>query len=193
MICGQKVALLVLGNVAFEVVPRIGEEHAGATSEQPVDLASGQQADAADDQAAQRPGVGLGVSERERTAPGTTKYHPAIDVKVRTQFFDVGDQVPGGVFFDASVRPTATGAALIEQDDPVVARVEKSSLIGFGAAAGAAVDKQDGLAVRIAALLEVHLMDGRHTQKSGAVRLVQREEGQQGAGSRRGWVWAGCH
>ena len=95
--------------------------------------------------------------------------------------------------FEQAERVLAPGAALIKQDDPVVARIEKPSLVGFGAAAWSAVDKQHRLALRIAALLEIQLVKGRHAQEACAVRLVQREEGQEGAGSRRSWQRAGCH
>ena len=68
------------------------------------------------------------------------------------QCFDVTDEVRGRVVGNLAVRSRATGAALIEQDDPVRLRVEEAAVLRLGAAARPAVDEENGLPLRVARL-----------------------------------------
>ena len=58
---------------------------------------------------------------------------------MRAQAFKVIDQLGGGVFLDRSEGLATLAAALIEQDDAVVRRIEEASLHGRAAAPWPAV------------------------------------------------------
>ena len=74
------------------------------------------------------------------------------------------------------VRSTAPGAALIEEHDAIGAGVEEASLIGLGAAARSAVNKDHRLALRIARDLVIDLVDRRDAQVTAGVGLARRIE-----------------
>jgi hypothetical protein len=69
------------------------------------------------------------------------------------------------------VRSRAAGAALIEQYDPVVLRIEKPPMLRRAPRSGSPVEEQHGRAVRIATLLPVQGMDVVNRQAPGAIRL----------------------
>jgi hypothetical protein len=48
-----------------------------------------------------------------------------------SQGFDVGYEIPGGVFFETSVGCGLSGATLVEEDAAVVGGVEVSSVIFY--------------------------------------------------------------
>jgi hypothetical protein len=73
---------------------------------------------------------------------------------------DIADQIPGRVRFKRCVRGALTAATLIEVDDAVFFRVEEAALFSVGAAARTAMQKDHRLTGRVAALLEVDLVDG---------------------------------
>ena len=62
-------------------------------------------------------------------------------------------------------------AALVEEDDAVGLGVEEAAVLGLGAAAGPAVEEDHGLAVRVAGLFEVELVDFRDAQAADPVGL----------------------
>jgi hypothetical protein len=103
--------------------------------------------------------------------PRAAEHQPALDAQVLPQPLDVGDQVPGRVVDQTGVRPALAAAALIEQHDPVALRIEEPAHLRVGAPARAAVQEHGGLAVGIAALLEVDLVQLRDAEKAGPVRL----------------------
>src|SRR5262249_5795018 len=141
------------------ILPGVGEEGVGAALVEPVDLLLAQHEDTAQHELGDALGVLLGVRERERAAPGAAEHLPAIDLEVLAEALHVGDEVPGGVVVEAGVGPALAAAALVEQDDAVSLGVEEAALLGLGATAGASVDKDGRLAVGVARLLEVDLVD----------------------------------
>ena len=60
------------------------------------------------------------------------------------------------------VRRALAAAALVEVHDAVFFGMEEAALFGIRAAAGTAMQKHHRLAGRVAALLEVELVDGRN-------------------------------
>src|SRR5262249_16411635 len=111
----------------------------------------------------------LGVRERQSRAPRAAEHEPALDLEVRAQALDVLDQVPGRVVHETRGRAALTAAALIEQDDTIAPGIEQSAHLDVRAAAGAAVQKDRRLAARIAALLEVDLVQIRDLEETYAV------------------------
>ncbi len=87
------------------------------------------------------------------------------------QGLQVGDQMSGRVIDDVGMRRRAPAAALVEDDDPVEARVEETAVRRRGAGAGSAVQKDHGHATRIAGLLPVHDMTIVERQHAGRERL----------------------
>src|SRR6185437_7163392 len=87
------------------------------------------------------------------------------------QPLDVIDEVPGGVVDETGVGTALAAAALIEQHDPVAGRIEEAAHLGVEPSARPPVQKHRRLAVRIAAFLEVKLVDVRDAQKTRAVRF----------------------
>ena len=47
-------------------------------------------------------GMRLGVSERERRAPGAAEHLPALDAEMLAQPLHVVDEMPGGVLLEAA-------------------------------------------------------------------------------------------
>ncbi len=68
----------------------------------------------------------------------------------------VGDEIPCGIFAQFGMGRGAAAAALVEQDDTIAFRVVQAAHGGRYAAAGPAMDHDDGFAVRIAALLDMN-------------------------------------
>ena len=69
------------------------------------------------------------------------------------------------------MRTTASAAALIEQDDSIGVRVEKTAGAGVASGAGAAMNEYRRLAARIAAFLVVDLVHVGNAQMPGPVGL----------------------
>jgi len=90
---------------------------------------------------------------------------------VRAELLHVGDEIPGGVLAQLGVGPALAAAALIEEHDAVCGGIEEAALLRLGAAARAAVHEDHGLAVRVARLLEVDLVQIGDLERPGAVRL----------------------
>ena len=73
-------------------------------------------------------------------------------------------------------RTALAAAALIEEHDAVAPRVEKAPHLRLGTAARAAVQKHCGRSLRVAALLEIDLMQLAHAQEAGLVGRQMRIE-----------------
>ena len=82
--------------VAGEGGVGVREDGAQAVQE-PVHLGAAAEEDAAQHQGGDVGGVGLGVGQRERGAPGAAEEQPAVDIQVGAQALDIVDQVLGGV------------------------------------------------------------------------------------------------
>jgi hypothetical protein len=171
----QEVAALGLGQDLGEAPPGLGEDQAHA-GEEPVDFGAAAQEDAAQDQARDPLGVGLGIGQRQGRAPGAAEHEPARDAQLRAQPLHVGDQVPGRVVGQLAQRRRAPGAALVEDDDAVVGRIEEAAVVGRGARARPAVQENDGLAGRVAGDLPVDAVVPVRLQPAGLVGLDRRKQ-----------------
>src|SRR5712664_4910618 len=100
----------------------------------------------------------LRVGQRQRCAPGTRDYHPALEAKFLADPLHIRDQVREAIVFAAALRAASTRAALIEQDRVEALGIEQPPVIGLAAAAGAAVQVDRGDAVRPADGFEVNLV-----------------------------------
>jgi hypothetical protein len=90
---------------------------------------------------------------------------------VHAQHFDVVDKLRGRVLLNATQGSAAAAAALIQQDDAVVGRIEESSLVGVTAATGAAVQENYSLPGRIAALFVIYMVYFGSLEPSALVGL----------------------
>jgi len=100
---------------------------------------------------------------------------------VLAQGFDVGNEVLRGVHRQVGavghVRGAQSAAALVEQHDPIGGGVEHPAVLRRRGTAGAAVQKDHGLAVGTAADLVVQLLAIPDVEVPGGVRLDGRVEG----------------
>ncbi|MNH35350.1 hypothetical protein D3C79_960240 [compost metagenome] len=85
--------------------------------------------------------MGLRVGQRQGRTPGATKQHPFFDAQMLANPLEVGDQVPGGVVFQAGVGGRATTTALVEGDDAIKIWIEVAPTLGITTGTGAAVDE----------------------------------------------------
>ena len=101
--------------------------------------------------------------------------------------------MPGRVVHQVCVRSGLPSTALIKQNDAVVLGIKEASAVGKDAAPGTAVNKDDGIATRVAHffkvdvvpcidLQEVHVVwldDGVHKQTGDAEVLERFKKGHQ--------------
>ena len=177
----EQVVLLVLGQKGCEGGVGVGKD-AGQAVQEPVELGGAAEKDAAQDEAGDAVGMGLGVGEGEGGAPGAAEKKEALDAQMFAQGLDVGDQVGGGVVVQAAERARPAGAALVEDHDAPEGRIEEAAVDGAGAGAGAAVEEQDGAALRVADLLPIHDVAAGERQVAGLERSDFREQVASGHG-----------
>src|SRR5688572_21186279 len=84
--------------------------------------------------------------------------------------------MPGRVVVETCVRTAAAATALVKHDDAIALGVEEPACGRVRTGSGAAVDEYRRLALRVARLLEIDLMDGRDAQPPVAIRPQGREE-----------------
>src|SRR5688572_14833900 len=113
----------------------------------------------------------LRVAESQGAAPRTAEDHPAIDAEMGPEPFDVVDQVPRRIGFEARVRRALTTAPLVEENEPVGARIEESPLHRMDTAARTAVEKDHWLALGRADLLVVQLVAVGYREPATVVGL----------------------
>ncbi len=77
---------------------------------------------------------------------------------MRSQRFDIGHEIPGGVLAQLTMRPALSAATLVHQHDAIALRIEETAHRRVGPAPRAAMQEYGRLAVTIAALLVVDLM-----------------------------------
>src|SRR3546814_16082947 len=85
--------------------------------------------DAAQHQGAHPLGMRLRIGKRQGRAPGAAEHVPAHDAQVVAQALHVGDQQRRGVVGELAERCRAAGAALVEDDDAIMARVEEAAVV----------------------------------------------------------------
>jgi hypothetical protein len=172
----QQIAALALGNMGEVRLPCIRIENGSAALVEPVDLLLAEQEDAAHNEFGHTLRVRLGIGESQGGAPGSSENLPSLDSQVLADLFNIADEVPGGVGFESCVGCALAAASLVKVNDAVFFRVEEAALLGIGTAARTAVQKNYRLTGRVAALLEVELVDRRHLEPARAVGLNRRVE-----------------
>ena len=139
-----------LGDAGPEPLPCLREIPAD-TVVQPVDLRPACRADRHQHHFRHPIRMLLRVRERERRAPAVAEHEPPLDTEVLAELLDVTDEVRRRVRCEiggrlARVRGAATRSALVEQDDPVPARVEEPPVGRCATAARSAVQHDRRLA-----------------------------------------------
>src|SRR5262245_63048436 len=109
--------------------------------------------------------------QRQCRAPGSAKYQPFLDAERRAQTFDIGQQMGGRVVGNLAERYRAAGAALIENHDAPMLRVEEAPMHRSCAGAGSAVQKQRRGAARVPGLFPIHYMARVEPESSGSMGL----------------------
>src|SRR5215470_20381105 len=173
VICFEHIAALRFRDDAHVLLPHVGKDRAGAFLVEPVNLFRAAQKDTAQDERANSLWVSLRVSQSESASPRTAKDHPLFNAKMLAQPLDVRDQMPGCVFFQGSMWSAIACPSLIEQYNSIGCRVEESAIVCDQSAAGAAVKKDNGLAVRVPALLVINVMGFGYLQHPMLVRLYR--------------------
>src|ERR1700730_9995823 len=79
--------------------------------------------------------------------------------------------MPRGVVHETSMRATSAAAALIEEHDTILLRIEEATHVLLGASTGAAVKEQRWLSSRVPALLEVNAVVRIGAKVTGSVWL----------------------
>src|SRR3569623_935466 len=72
------------------------------------------------------------------------------------------------------MRRRLAAAALVEQHDAIFFRIDVGALPGFGATARTAVNEDDRLAILVAALFDIEIVQFGHTKAMGLVWRLRR-------------------
>jgi hypothetical protein len=119
----------------------------------------------------------LRVREGERAPPRPAEHLPSIDAEMGAESLDVVDERPRGVVDQAGVGSALVASTLIEADDAVGLGVEEAAVSQVAGTSRTAVEEDDRLAVGVAALLPVDLVDVGDLQHARAIRFDLRVEG----------------
>jgi hypothetical protein len=177
LVGGHQVLAFRLRYRRQEIPPFVRVNLRRAVAIEPVELGLAEGEDAAQDQLGDSLGVGFGISESERRAPGAAEHHPAFVAGLLAEPLDIVDQMPGGVGFEAGMGGGAAAAALVEEQDVVARRVELTAMIGAAAGAGAAVKEDDRLRARSPAALPVEAVAVADFEPARIIRLDRGVEG----------------
>src|SRR5690242_17979481 len=101
---GDEVVTLGLWNRRQKPLPRLGKQLGRAPPVVPGQLGAPQREDPTHDERAHATGMRLCIRQRQRTAPRAAEYEPALDAKPLAQTLGVGNQMPGRVGLERSVR-----------------------------------------------------------------------------------------
>src|SRR5262249_34548374 len=112
-----------------EVAPRFGEDGAHAMQE-PIDLRARAQEDAAQDEAADPLGILQAIGQGQSAAPRAAEQKPLGNAEMEPELLHVGHQMAGGVVGEVAKGHGAAAAALVEDDDAIELRIEKTSMHG---------------------------------------------------------------
>src|SRR3546814_20519720 len=91
-----------------------------------------------------------------RRSPRSTRTDTLFPHTTLFRSRQVGDQRRRGVVGELAERCRAAGAALVEDDDAIMARVEEAAVVGAGPGTRAAVQEHDRAPFRIAGNFPVH-------------------------------------
>src|SRR5271169_1870210 len=114
VVSAQKIIALVVRNRVAIRFPIIRKYFRGTVLIKPAYFSIAQQENTAQHDFTHPLRVSLRIRQRQRAAPGSAEYQPALYAQMLAQAFDVGDQVPCRIFHQAGARPAAPAAALIE-------------------------------------------------------------------------------
>ncbi len=186
---GQVALALLRGQLGEEPLVRLREDLPQAPGQQGhLGVRAGR--DPGQHQFGHHPGVRLRVPQAQCRAPGHAPHQPPLDAQVGTQPLQVGHEVGGRV--DAHVGVVGaragqgpSGAALVEQDDPIGGGVEVPPEIGAGPAPRSPVQDQGWLAVRISAGLPVDAVAVADVEHAVVVRFDHRIEAHRSTVARR--------
>src|SRR5260221_12902989 len=115
--------------------------------------------------------MGFGIGERQGRAPGAAEDMPALDADELAQPLDIADQMAGGVVDGLAQRQRAAGATLIEDDDAIMGRIEEASMGRPRPPARSTMKEDHRRALRIAALLPIHLVPAVEIEHAAVERL----------------------
>src|SRR5260221_2656845 len=104
--------------------------------EEPLDLRSSAQEDAAQDEGGHALGMPEAVGQRQGAAPRAAEQQPLSDAEMVPELLHVGHQVAGGVILQFAQRHRAATAALVEHNDAVELRIEEAPMDRRRAGAG---------------------------------------------------------
>src|SRR5215831_9234992 len=127
------------GDVREVGLPSVRIKNGRAVLVEPIDLLLAEEENAAQNELRNAVWMGLGISQGESGTPRTAKNQPTLNGEVLADLFDVGYEIPRGVFVQGSVGRALAAAALVEVDDAVLCGVEKPTLFGIGTSSGPAV------------------------------------------------------
>ena len=85
--------------------------------------------------------MGLCIGQRQGRPPRAAEQHPFVDPQVQANPLEVGNQIPGGVVFQAGVGGGTAATALVERDDAVQVRIKEAATLRITPRAWAAVDE----------------------------------------------------
>ena len=153
------------------VLPRVGKDLARPLLVEPEELAPAEEEDAAQHERLAAIRVRFGVGQRQGAAPAAAEHDPPIDAEVLAQLLDVRDEIPGRVLPELREGRALAAAALVVQHDAPLLRIEVAVVDRVDAAARPAVQEDERLAARVAALLEVDRVQLRDLRDPRAVRL----------------------
>src|SRR5688572_15151596 len=101
---------------------------------------------------------------------------PAVDAKLGPKLLQIGDQVLRGIVPDLSQRRRAAGARLIDDDDPVMGRIEEPAVGGRRSRPRPAMQEHHRDSARIAGLFPVKGMYRIDLEQTGLIGVDRREQ-----------------
>lgn len=121
----------------------------------PVKLVPGAEKHSLDDQGENIFGKCLRIGHGQRRAPGRAENDPFIDAELMAKRLDIVHKMTCGVLFQRQVWRGPAAAALIEQRNIEMPRVENAPVLGCAARAWPAVKKQQSYPVGRPALFPI--------------------------------------
>jgi hypothetical protein len=143
------------GDGFLKPLPQVGKEPRRAAAIEPVQFGPHPQEHPAQHQPRDMVRMRLRIGQGQRGPPAAPEQQPAVDAKPGADQGDVVDQMRGGVGLHRRGGPRPPAAALVEQHDAEMLGVEKAAHVGAAAAAGAAMQHQDGPPLGVAAFLGI--------------------------------------
>ncbi len=152
-------------------LPQFRVDPTGTLLVKPLDVPPATQEDAAQDEPCNTLRMRLGVDQCKGSPPRATDHQPGINLQVHADAFDIGNKILSSVATQFRMRRGTPAAALIEQDDPVMLRVEEPAMKGLTSGTRTAVQEHDGCAFGIAAFLDPKGVQVRHLELELKVRF----------------------